>query len=478
MGKPTFIFPCPKCRRELRVSEELVTPAGKVSCPHCEATAAIPAEVLDEFEQMRARKETARERKAQSARDKAERKEQRAREGEERARQKAKTAMDKKRREKAREETREETIPPPVSEQQSGQEKGPEHRDDSTEKTPFSLHMKVAGWIGAVGLLVLALSPLFNWVNIGVGGVTGITGDGKIVLGLTVAAIAAYIVGLSTRKKLTPVLLAVQSWGTVAVFWMGGLIWQVSVLLKSPELEDNPFAALIATQAGPGAGLYLGLVGALAVAGGVGFFAVRYLLRRRAVKFYCVAQGLSCAVGIAVAFLVGFERSADSDTNNTASKIRAAHAVEGVGSTDSGVPFDSEPPPEEKELPSGQASREKEEYVRLVDLYSFQAKYYTTFLDERVPGVEFKLRNRGERTLKLVEVTVYFKDARGQVISEENYHPVLVSSFSLDSSSKPLKPGYVWQMESDKFYPAKNVPTEWQEGNALAKITDLEFVEE
>ena len=117
--------------------------------------------------------------------------------------------------------------------------------------------------------------------------------------------------------------------------------------------------------------------------------------------------------------------------------------------------------------------RARREYIRLVDLYDFQAKYYESVLEGRVPGVDFKLRNHGNRTLKTVEVTVYFRDRNGNVISEENYFPVNTSSWM--EPSKPLKPNYIWQMERGRFYSAKEVPDEWQEGNALARVTDLEF---
>lgn len=127
----------------------------------------------------------------------------------------------------------------------------------------------------------------------------------------------------------------------------------------------------------------------------------------------------------------------------------------------------------------GLESDEKRAYRDQVDIYDFQAKYFTSLMDERVPGVAFKLRNRGNRALKKVEVTVYFKDEQGRVISEEDYHPVLVSSFSVSmDSGKPLKANYIWQMERGKFYEAKNVPSEWAEGAAVPVITDLEFAEQ
>ncbi|MBM4035362.1 MAG: hypothetical protein FJ291_26770 [Planctomycetes bacterium] len=120
------------------------------------------------------------------------------------------------------------------------------------------------------------------------------------------------------------------------------------------------------------------------------------------------------------------------------------------------------------------AGREKREYLRSVHLYDLKAKYYDSILDQRVPGVQFKLRNAGERTLARVEVTVYFEDAWGNVVAEEDYVPVLLSSYRLEQT-KPLRPGYIWQMERGKFYQAKSVPSEWQEGKVHAKVTDVEF---
>ncbi|MBW2076787.1 MAG: hypothetical protein JRI71_04425 [Deltaproteobacteria bacterium] len=122
-----------------------------------------------------------------------------------------------------------------------------------------------------------------------------------------------------------------------------------------------------------------------------------------------------------------------------------------------------------------QATQEKQEYIiNSIVLFNFSARYYANYLDARVPGVEFKLRNKGNRTLREVEVTVYFKDSSGAIIAEEKYNPIFVGSFSA-SSNRLLKPNYIWQMERGKFYTAKSVPSEWEEGSVTAKITNIEF---
>ena len=51
--------------------------------------------------------------------------------------------------------------------------------------------LKVSLAVGLLGLFLLALSPLFKWIQVGAEGITGIAGDGKIVLAISVVFIAA-----------------------------------------------------------------------------------------------------------------------------------------------------------------------------------------------------------------------------------------------------------------------------------------------
>jgi len=119
---------------------------------------------------------------------------------------------------------------------------------------------------------------------------------------------------------------------------------------------------------------------------------------------------------------------------------------------------------------------EKQAYIKKIDLYSIVAKYFNTYLDKKIPGVQFKLKNNGDKTLSEVQVTFYFKDTTGKTIAEEKFYPILVSKYSFGKRNGPLKPNYIWQMEKDNLYTAKSVPTEWKEGSYAAKITNIEFV--
>ncbi|MFI5457627.1 MAG: hypothetical protein ACHRXM_19465 [Isosphaerales bacterium] len=174
-------------------------------------------------------------------------------------------------------------------------------------------------------MLLLALSPFFKWINFARGGVTGLSGDGKIVLAVTVVAIALYIVAMTKGKWITPVILGVQTWGTLAVFWMGALIWKVgSIFDSSADIKDNPFAAafsaLFATQISPGNGLYVGLIGGITVAGTLGFIAVRRLLVAGDLKPYYATQSVSIVLGILLALFVGPGHSSGGDESDRSSK--------------------------------------------------------------------------------------------------------------------------------------------------------------
>lgn len=164
--------------------------------------------------------------------------------------------------------------------------------------------IKIAMAAGGIGLLILALSPLFKWVNFGTGGVTGISGDGKIVLGITIVSAIAFAIAVFTHKRIAEASLVVGAWGTVALFWMGGLIWKVGSLLNSPDVQDNPFAAILASQVSPGTGLYLGLVGGLVVAGALGFVAYRHSQLADRSRLFYIAQSCALALGVIIAVLM------------------------------------------------------------------------------------------------------------------------------------------------------------------------------
>ena len=49
---------------------------------------------------------------------------------------------------------------------------------------------------------------------------------------------------------------------------------------KSPEVRDDLFGQMLATQVGPGAGLFLGMLGGIGLAVAFGVLAVQFLKKR------------------------------------------------------------------------------------------------------------------------------------------------------------------------------------------------------
>jgi hypothetical protein len=116
----------------------------------------------------------------------------------------------------------------------------------------------------------------------------------------------------------------------------------------------------------------------------------------------------------------------------------------------------------------------KQRYIKDIKLYQFKTKYYSTYFDDKVPSVVFKIKHSSKKALKLVEVTVFFRDKSGRIIHEEKFYPANSSPYAF-GDRKPLKPSYIWQLEKDEFNKAEKVPSEWKSGSITAKITDIDF---
>lgn len=114
-------------------------------------------------------------------------------------------------------------------------------------------------------------------------------------------------------------------------------------------------------------------------------------------------------------------------------------------------------------------------YIDKVEITEFQAKRIDTYRKKDVPAVRISIKNNGNRSLDKVKVMVYFQDKNGDTIFEEDFHPVLVTKYSFSSNDKPLKPGYMKEMERDKFYTLDTPLSAWEEGKAIAKVTEIKF---
>lgn len=91
------------------------------------------------------------------------------------------------------------------------------------------------------------------------------------------------------------------------------------------------------------------------------------------------------------------------------------------------------------------------------------------------PGVDFKLKNTGDRSLSKLKVIVFFEDESGVTIAEESFTPFDANNrYTRDN---PLKPNYIWRQKRGTFLPADAVPEEWKEGAVRAVISEINFTE-
>jgi hypothetical protein len=89
------------------------------------------------------------------------------------------------------------------------------------------------------------------------------------------------------------------------------------------------------------------------------------------------------------------------------------------------------------------------------------------------PGLFATLTNKGNRTLNQVEVTVYFYNKKGAIVSEKKLYPVSVSKYRPGRDNDPLKP----QKSKKVAYLVKEfAPPSWA-GKVQMRVTDIIFKE-
>lgn len=126
---------------------------------------------------------------------------------------------------------------------------------------------------------------------------------------------------------------------------------------------------------------------------------------------------------------------------------------------------DEDAPKKVKELDEKQAKyKEKQAYFANIEVRGIHSG--RSILGDM--GVFGELKNKGDKALKEVEVTAYCLDKEGKVVSEKQYHPVLVSSYSFNNEG-PLKANY-----SRQFGYKLEPPSDWS-GKVRVEVTDLEF---
>lgn len=321
--------------------------------------------------------------------------------------------------------------------------------------------------VGAAVLIVGLFCPI---VTLPFLGNVNLFNDGTNLIALAVLALAivggAMALNGRDRDALWPGIAA----AALLIYHFVVLQYRLSQMRSSmDELKDNPFAGLAKTAVGT---IQLQW-GWLILAAGAGLLIYAGVKARRELEqplFNADDSPAKTVAAVSVLLAVGVIGWTVAGGSIKAATGQEDQNTAGLPATKS----DSlDVPSTETEGPSA----EEAAYIRSnLSLYDLETKYYESMLDGRVPGVDFKIKNNGNRTLNRVKVKIVFQDAQGKPIAEEEYNPVWVveNSYSNDNNT-PLRPNYIWQNEKDHFYNAKSVPSEWAEGKATATITDIEF---
>lgn len=336
-----------------------------------------------------------------------------------------------------------------------------------TQKGGVTLNIKNQAFLGS-GMLIAGL--FLPVVTLPFVGTINLFNNGTNWLALGLLALAIVSAVLAVKNRTGDLFLTGVGASGALIYKFVSIQYSIVKMRAtlSETIKDNPFASIAQTA--------LGSVqlqwGWLVLAAGAGLLVYAGYKARREIEAPLmtmpdnVARGVA-AISLAV-LLIGpvtdlFHSSSEGVSNTSATNITES-MLPGAG------------PEAASTNDGGKLQKEKNEYIaQNLTLYDLEARYRQSLLDGRVPGVTFKIKNKGNRTLNEVKVRVVFQDAAGKNIAEEEYYPVLVSESGFGSDNKPLRPNYVWSGKSDEFYTAKSLPSEWKSGAATASIVDIEF---
>lgn len=326
------------------------------------------------------------------------------------------------------------------------------------------MNKQTLGYVGA-GLLVAGL--FLPVVTLPFAGNVTLMGNGTNFAALALLVLGGISAVLVAKDRQSDLVWTGLASAATLIYLFGRLQYNLAEMRSSMnELADNPFGGAAQTAMGAVQIQW----GWLVLAAGAGILIYLAMQARKEADEPLLKVGdeggKSFMLAAIVCFLVapaqdawsllqGDPAGADVGTGDAA----AVKSGFGDAAADSG----------------NSRTAEEAAYIRdHLKVYNLEARYFDSLLDGRVPGVDFKIKNNGDRTLNEVKVKVVFYDDQDKPIGEEEYYPVLVSSSGIGDNT-PLRPNYIWQQESGQFYSAKSVPSEWKTGKVSATVTDIEF---
>jgi hypothetical protein len=125
-----------------------------------------------------------------------------------------------------------------------------------------------------------------------------------------------------------------------------------------------------------------------------------------------------------------------------------------------------------KQVQVAKVDKKKKAYMASLELKNLTVGKGKKFLfGSPNPGLFATLTNKGDKTLNEVEITVYFYNGKGAIVSEKKLYPVSVSKYRPGRDNDPLKS----QKAKKIGYLVKDfAPPSWA-GKVQMRVTDITF---
>lgn len=122
----------------------------------------------------------------------------------------------------------------------------------------------------------------------------------------------------------------------------------------------------------------------------------------------------------------------------------------------------------------GPSEIEEQKYINeYLEIKSYEIKEYRDILGDVVPGIgNISLKNKGNRDISELTITVYFQDVDGKNIAEDVF--LIIGGIYFTNT---LKANYSWKLDDDIFYEFKNLTSEVNLNRHRVKITEIKFAD-
>ncbi len=129
---------------------------------------------------------------------------------------------------------------------------------------------------------------------------------------------------------------------------------------------------------------------------------------------------------------------------------------------------------EKKQIQVAKFVNEKKTYMENLELRNLTVGKGKKYLfGSPNPGLFATLTNKGNRTLNEVEISVYFYNGKGAIVSEKKLYPVSVSKYRPGRDNDPLKPR---KAKKVGYLVKEFAPSSWA-GKVQMRVTDIKFKE-